>query len=149
MTAIGTDVIVQVGIVVADLEAALHRYAAVFGLPVPPISETRSRQETGILYRGRPTEARARLAFFRMGQVAIELIEPLDGPSTWREHLEAHGPGVHHIAFQVPSMDQALAHLADHRIEVVQQASFRSGRYAYLDSRDALSVMLELLEIRS
>ena len=149
MTAIGTDVIVQVGIVVADLEAASQHYAAVFGLPLPPIAETRSREETGITYRGKPTEARARLAFFRMGQVAIELIEPMDGPSTWRDHLEAHGPGVHHIAFQVPSMEQALAHLTEHRIEVVQQASFRSGRYAYLDSREALSVMLELLEIRS
>jgi catechol 2,3-dioxygenase-like lactoylglutathione lyase family enzyme len=148
MTTIGTDVIVQIGIVVADLEAASRHYAGVFGLPLPPIAETRSRDVTGITYRGRPTDGRARLAFFRMGQVAVELIEPLDGPSTWRDHLETHGPGVHHIAFQVPSMDQALAHLSAHRIEVVQQASFRSGRYAYLDSRETLSVMLELLEIR-
>lgn len=149
MAAIGTDVIVQVGIVVADVEAATQRYAAVFGVPLPPVTESRAREQTGITYRGMPTEGRARLAFFRMGQVAIELIEPLDGPSAWRDHLEAHGPGVHHIAFQVPSIDQALAHLSAHKIEVVQQASFRSGRYAYLDSRDALSVMLELLEIRS
>ncbi len=45
-----------------------------------------------------------------LGQVTVELIEPLGGPSTWQEHLDAHGASVHHIAFEVQGMKDTLAY---------------------------------------
>jgi 4-hydroxyphenylpyruvate dioxygenase-like putative hemolysin len=102
--------------------------------------------EANATYRGQPTEAQAKLAFFDMGQVQIELIEPLGGDSVWQEVLDEKGEGVHHIAFQVKGTDEVTDYLATHDIPVIQQGHYPGGMYTYVDSEPALSVMLELLE---
>jgi methylmalonyl-CoA/ethylmalonyl-CoA epimerase len=81
-----------------------------------------------------------------MGQVSLELIEPIGGPSTWREFLDERGEGVHHIAFTVEGTDEVVAFLAGAGIAVVQQGDYTGGRYTYVDSMSTLGVILELLE---
>ena len=75
------------------------------------------------------------------------MIEPIGGPSAWRDHLEEYGPGIHHIAFQVSELDRELDRLAALDAKLVQRAEFRRGRYAYVDTRDMIGLMLELLQI--
>ena len=143
---LGKPVVCQVGIVVRDIEKTARAYADVFGLPLPPVIVTDPLEKAGTRYRGAPTEARAKLAFFSMGQVSIELIEPLGRPSTWLEHLEKHGESVHHIAFIVQGMDRCLAYLETKGLPLVQRGEYTGGRYAYIESEPALKVALELLE---
>jgi 4-hydroxyphenylpyruvate dioxygenase-like putative hemolysin len=81
-----------------------------------------------------------------MGQVTIELIEPVGGPSTWQEFLDKHGEGVHHLAFMVKGTDQVVAVLEGQGIPMVQQGDYTGGRYTYLDGESKLGVVLELLE---
>jgi 4-hydroxyphenylpyruvate dioxygenase-like putative hemolysin len=97
-------------------------------------------------YRGQPSSGRAKLAFFDLGQVSLELIEPMGGPSTWQEHLDAHGESLHHIAFQIQGMQDKLAYLDANGIPLVQRGEYKGGRYAYVDGMEALGVVLELLE---
>ena len=143
---IGTKVICQVGLVVRDIERSAKAYADVFGVDVPNVIITDPEEKSHIRFRGEPTQARAKLAFFRMGDISLELIEPIDGPSTWREFLDEHGEGVHHIAFQIKGMDNVLAYLEGKDISAVQRGDYTGGRYAYVDSAPALGVILELLE---
>ncbi|HHX65119.1 MAG TPA: VOC family protein, partial [Chloroflexi bacterium] len=103
-------------------------------------------EQSHISYRGESTPARAKLAFFDLGQVRLELIEPVDGPSTWREFLDAHGQGIHHIAFTVRGMDDVLARLESIGGETVQRGDYVGGRYAYVDAVAGLGAVLELLE---
>jgi catechol 2,3-dioxygenase-like lactoylglutathione lyase family enzyme len=138
--------ICQVALVVRDIERTARAFAEVFGMEVPAVRVTETADQTQIRYRGRPTAGRAKLAFFQMGQVSLELIEPFGGPSTWQEALDAHGEGVHHIAFRVGNMKETLAFLESRKIPVVQTGEFKGGRYAYVDSHPALKVLLELLE---
>jgi catechol 2,3-dioxygenase-like lactoylglutathione lyase family enzyme len=143
---IGTNVICQIAVVVQDIERAARRYAEIFGLEVPSWHLTAPKEETNIRYRGEPTEARAKLAFLQMGpQLNIELIEPVGAPSVWQEHLDSHGEGIHHIAFRVQSMDEALAYLDGEGVAAVQRGDFTGGQYTYVDSAADLGVMLELL----
>jgi catechol 2,3-dioxygenase-like lactoylglutathione lyase family enzyme len=145
--ALGTDVICQIGMVVRDIDKTAAAFQEVLGLPAPRVQETAPASETNIRYRGKATEARAKLAFFQMGpQLNVELIEPIGGPSTWQEFLDEHGEGVHHIAFRLKGMDAKLAHLEAHGLETVQRGDFKGGRYAYVDATDKLKVILELLE---
>jgi hypothetical protein len=81
-----------------------------------------------------------------MGQVDIELIEPVDGPSTWRDQLDAGGDSLHHIAFVVDGMADRLAYLAGNEIPLVQRGEYTGGRYAYVDATKQLGTVLELLE---
>jgi len=108
METLGTHTITQVAIVVRDVAKTARAYADLFGLPMPEIIVTDSEEKAHTRYRGAPTPARARLAFFDMGSLALELIEPDGQPSTWQEFLDAHGEGIHHIAFEVKGMADAV-----------------------------------------
>ena len=140
-------IITQVAIVTDDIETTAARWAELLGVEVPPAHWTDPREEAHTVYRGQPTEGRSKLVFFDLGpQVSLELIEPDHEPSTWREFLDANGPGLHHIAFQVKGMDEVLARLEAHQMPTVQRADYTGGRYAYVDSDDRLGCILELLE---
>ena len=143
---LGTTTISQIAVVVRDVERAARTYADVFHLPVPKIIITEKEEVTHVKYRGAPTQARAKLAFFQMGSLSLELIEPVGGPSTWQEFLEKHGEGVHHIAFRIKGMEEVLTFLAGKGMPAVQRGDYKGGRYAYVDSESALGVILELLE---
>ena len=143
---LGTNVICQVGVIVRDIERSIEAYSQILGLPKPPIVVTDEPEFAHTRYRGKPTKARAKLAFFAMGQVSLELIEPVGSPSTWQEFLDERGEGVHHIAFIVKDTDQVVQYLEGQGLEVVQRGDYTGGRYTYVDSASALGVVLELLE---
>lgn len=145
-TELGTDAIVHVALVVTDVETTVARYARVFGKIPPPIRVTGGMAGT-VTFRGEPTEGRAKLAVFKLGQIALEIIEPVGGPSVWQEYLEQHGPGIHHMGLIVPDMKRALAYLEAEEQPVLQHAAFHGGRYAYVGTEKTLGVMLELLEL--
>lgn len=143
---VGINVICQVGLVVRDIDKSIEAYSQVFGLPKPSIIITDPPEIAKTQYKGEPTNAQAKLAFFDMGQVSLELIEPIGGPSTWQEFLEEHGEGVHHIAFRIKGTEQVVAFLEGKSIDVVQQGHYTGGMYTYLDSGPVLGTILELLE---
>jgi catechol 2,3-dioxygenase-like lactoylglutathione lyase family enzyme len=138
----------QIAFTVPDIEKASKAWAAVLGVPVPAWHLTDPLEQAHTRYQGRPTPARAKLAFFHLGQVSIELIEPVDGPSTWRDGLDTVGYGVHHVAFHVEDADAAVAHLAKQGATVVQKGDYAGGQYIYIDSIKQLGVTLELLADR-
>lgn len=143
---LGTTKVTQVAIIVADIEARARAWAEVLGLPVPEIIVTDTVDVARTEYAGAPTPARAKLAFFPLGQVTLELIEPIDGPSTWRDQLERHGDSLHHIAFNVEGMPERLAYLDAKGVPLVQRGEYTGGRYAYVDGAARLGAVIELLE---
>jgi catechol 2,3-dioxygenase-like lactoylglutathione lyase family enzyme len=141
--------ITQIGLVVRDVEKTAKAYADMFGMEMPQIIITEPLAEAKTQYIGKPTEARAKLAFFRFENITIELIEPMGGPSTWKRFLDEEGEGVHHIAFNTPGMDSYIGALAKQGIVVEQEGLWTGGsggRYAYPDATAKLGVILELLE---
>lgn len=145
---IGTDRVVQVGLVVKDIVATTQRYQELLDLPEPGRQQTPGREITETTFHGEPTDATAKLAFLEFGQVQLELIQPDEAPSVWRKHLDKHGDGAQHIAFRVQDTARAVDHLAKHGIGVAQQGYYgdRSGMYTYLESEALLGVSIELLE---
>jgi hypothetical protein len=96
----------QVGYVVSDLEKALPRFAALFG------ECTRMDADTpGTLFRGRRSDVKLKMAFFRSGPLEIELIEPVSGAGPHQEFLDSGGQGVHHVRFRVEDLDAKLPEL--------------------------------------
>jgi methylmalonyl-CoA/ethylmalonyl-CoA epimerase len=146
MNSIGSQVVAQVGIIVRDIEKMTDKYCQIFGIERPNIVTTDTVDKARTSYRGESTPARAKLAFFDMGQVQIELIEPFGGPSIWQEHLDKFGESAHHIAFWVKDTDGVKHFLMQHNIPEAQHGYFEGGMYTYMDSAPQLGVMLELLE---
>lgn len=138
--------VVQIGIVVRDVERTAERYAEVFGIPKPDIVLIAADSFANTVYRGQPSNAYGKAAFFDMGPVQLELIEPVGAPSTWEEFLHIHGEGIHHIAFRVEHFDEAKAFLDARGMTVVQTGGWEGGRYAYIDGISQLGAIVELLK---
>jgi catechol 2,3-dioxygenase-like lactoylglutathione lyase family enzyme len=143
---LGSTIVCQVGLIVRDIAKSTQAYSEVFGMPKPPVIITDEPDIARTTYKGEPTNAQAKLAFFQMGQVALELIEPIGGPSTWQEFLDEKGEGVHHIAFIVRGTNDVVAFLEGKGIHMIQQGYYTGGMYTYMDSAPTLGVILELLE---
>lgn len=142
---LGTNVVTQIAIVVKDIEKAIDGWCELLGVPRPNVSVTDPETAEGV-FRGKRTDAQAKLAFFDLGQVQLEVIEPVGSESVWAEVLAARGEGVHHIAFHVKGTDQVAETLSEHGMPVLQQGKYTGGMYTYIDSESKLKVMLELLE---
>jgi catechol 2,3-dioxygenase-like lactoylglutathione lyase family enzyme len=145
---LGSTHVAQIAVVVHDIEESARRYAEIFGLAVPRIITTEPGASAAMTYRGQQSNAQAKLAFFDMGQVQIELIQPLGGASVWQEALDSRGEHVQHIAFWVEGMQRSADFLKAQGVPMVQRGDMMEGKgqYAYFDSQNSLGVTLELLE---
>jgi len=136
----------QIGIIVRDIEKKVATYAECFGFEKPSIHLTDARDTARTEYRGKPSDARAKLAFFEFPNIEVELIEPDDQDSTWKEYLDKNGEGIHHIAFVINGMERVVSNLQKSEMSLVQKGEYIGGRYAYMDGKDPLGIILELLE---
>ena len=144
--ALGTTTVMQVGLIVRDIEAKARAWSAILGLPMPEIMITDTYEQARTEYQGARSDARAKLAFFHLGQVDLELIEPIGEPSTWNDQLVGHGDSLHHIAFFVKGMQEKSAYLNAAGLPLLQRGEYSGGRYAYFDGIAQLGAILELLE---
>lgn len=136
----------QVALIVRDIEASAKRFADVLGCEAPAIRTTPTRDISNALYKSKPTDARAKLAFFKLGPLSLELIEPIGENSTWMDHLREKGEGLHHIAFMVKDDEATIRDLSKRDIPVVQRGDYTGGRYTYVDATKQLSMVIELLQ---
>lgn len=143
---LGNHVITQIGLLVNDIDKTSQTYADFFGVEKPSWFWTDPADAAQTEYRGERSEARAKLAFFHMGSLQLELIEPDHNPSTWRESLDQNGEGFHHIAFVIEGMQEKIAVLEAGGMPLLQKGEYTGGRYAYIDSFRDLKVLVELLE---
>lgn len=143
----GTSTVAQIGLIVKDIESAAQAYADLLGVEKPPIIITDEYEKAQARFKGKPTRARARLAFFDIGpSLQLELIQPDAEQSTWREDLERKGEGFHHIAFRIKGMKEKIDALGKKGLALLQTGEYTGGRYAYLDGSRDLKLTIELLE---
>jgi len=143
----GLKTVVQVAIVVRDIEASSRRWAELLGMPVPEIRTTRPGHEVQEIYRGSPSEGQVKLTFFNLGQVVLELLEPVSEGTSWKEFLDEKGEGVQHLGFQVVDPVKTSAALEKAGYPVFHQGRYDSddGTYIYHETLDDLGVVIELL----
>ena len=103
----------QVALVVKDIEKASEKYALLFGVAKPDFIVTDELEKARTTYKGQPSIAQAKLAFFDLGKIQLELIESIGEPSTWLDGLQANGESFHHLAFMVENGGKALMITAD------------------------------------
>ncbi|WP_453993703.1 VOC family protein [Bacillus nitroreducens] len=143
---LGTKVIAQIGILVNDIETVSKAYADFFGVEKPQWNWTDPVDVAQTEFNGAPSKARSKLAFFDMGSIQLELIEPDQHQSTWRNYLNEHGEGPHHIAFVVEGLKEKIALMETRNMPLVQKGEYTGGRYAYMDTFKDLKILIELLE---
>lgn len=136
----------QVALVVRDIEKACEKYAQLFGMPKPDYIITDELAKARTTYQGRSSPAQAKLAFFDLGKIQLELIEPIGEPSTWLDGLQANGESFHHLAFMVNDTQASVKAFEQLGVPVVQQGYYEGGMYTYVDSQEEFGVVFELLQ---
>ena len=144
----GQDVVMQVCFVTDDLDATIARFSEVFDKAPVFIGGSPQGGTSDAVLRGKDVRVSYRQTLFRFDNIDVEFIEPGPEPSTWRETLDAKGPGFHHIAIGTRNMTRTTAWLGDRGLPMIQTGDYesRDGRYAYLDGAAVFGGVLELLE---
>lgn len=136
----------QVAIVVRDIEAAIDKWTALLGCERPSKMTTEPGLTRNQNVDGQPSDAQAHLAFFDLGGVQLELIQPLGGESSWQKILDERGEGVHHIAFWTEDMRQTQEAIAPYGPLWHIGDMGGGGQFAYFKTEPELGVTLEILE---
>ena len=119
-------------------------------LGFPEMSFTHSTL-SDLVYHGKPGQFDQELGWQRHGQIVYEWIQPLKGPTAYRDHMKIHGEGFHHLAFDVTDIDASAARLTGLGYPVVQSGAWGdkgkpgSGRFAYNDTESIGGAMVEFL----
>lgn len=143
----GLKTLTQVCIVCRDVDACSKRWAAALGVAPPVIRTTKPGPEVKELYRGKPSTGQARIANIRLGQVTLELLQPVGPDTSWKDVLDQKGESVHHIAFSVQDVDKTVKRFESLGMPVWHQGRFDgdNGTYTYMDGTHSLGVIVELL----
>ena len=125
----------HIGIAVRSIADQLPYYENVLGLKCYNIEEV--------------VDQKVKTAFFKVGQTKIELLEPTSEESTIAKFIEKKGEGVHHIAFAVPNVAQALDEVESKGVQLIDKASRKGAeglQIAFLHPKSTGSVLTELCE---
>jgi Glyoxalase/Bleomycin resistance protein/Dioxygenase superfamily len=89
-------------------------------------------------YLGKPADFVAGISLSYLGDMQLELIEPVRGPNIYSDFLRDSGPGLHHICVEADTLedfDAALTSAAEQGATVPQQGVMPGGlRFAYLSA---------------
>ena len=138
---------IQIALVVHDIEKAAKKWAELFGVPVPPIRVDEPTHNKNLTYRGKEAYYGLKFAVIdcRERGFVIELHEPDDNPSTFREFLDKHGNGVHHIGFEVgPPRDAIVGALAEVCSHLRTVGIYPGSSWTIVDTEEDLGVNLNI-----
>jgi methylmalonyl-CoA/ethylmalonyl-CoA epimerase len=125
----------HIGIAVKNLNDAIKYYSEVFGLECYSIEEVK--------------EQKVKTAFFMVGQTKIELLESTDPEGPIGKFIEKKGEGIHHIAFAVKGIEDALSETEAKGIQLIDKTPRKGAEgldIAFLHPKSTFGVLTELCE---
>jgi methylmalonyl-CoA/ethylmalonyl-CoA epimerase len=126
----------HVAIAVADLDEAISRY--------------QERYRVSPLYREIVEEQGVEEAMLPVGGSFVQLLMPLGDETPVGRFLSKHGEGIHHVAFAVSSIEDALEHLRSQGARLVDpkpRIGGRGARIAFVHPADLAGTLIELVEL--
>jgi len=125
----------HLGVAVEDLDAALHLYAEVLGMPV--------------VHRETVTEQGVEAILLDVGENHVELLAPLGPDTPVGKFLAKKGPGLHHVAYQVTDIEATLSALkaaGTRLIDETPRIGIRSSRVAFVHPASTGGVLTEIVQ---
>jgi methylmalonyl-CoA/ethylmalonyl-CoA epimerase len=132
--------IAHVALAVSDLEAAVARYTGTWGLEVVHREVVPDQGVEEVLLRPKGTE-----------ESHIQLLGALGPDTTVGRFLERRGEGLHHIAYEVEDLDEALRTLSAAGVDLIDREPRRGSagtRVAFVHPKGNRGVLTELVEVQ-
>ncbi|MFW6216812.1 MAG: methylmalonyl-CoA epimerase, partial [Desulfohalobiaceae bacterium] len=122
----------HLGIAVNSLQEARQFYEGALGLSCEKVEEVPSQK--------------VRTAFYELGGVHIELLEPMDEESPVAKFLAKNGPGVHHVAYAVDDVQAQLEQAQQAGCKLINQEPVPGAggkQVAFLHPKSSFGVLTE------
>ena len=123
----------HIGIAVKSIEESRIFYEKVLGLKCYKIEEV--------------ADQKVITAFFQIGETKIELLEPTSPESPIAKFLEKKGAGIHHIAYAVDNVNEALKDAEDNGVQLIDKQERKGAdglNIGFLHPKSTESVLTEL-----
>jgi len=94
-------------------------------------------------------EQKVKVAILELGDVHIELLEPLNPESTVAKFIEKKGEGLHHLAFEVEDIEQVLRELKDSGVKLIDEKPRKGAmdsKIAFIHPSSTGGVLVEICE---
>ncbi|SCK14336.1 Glyoxalase/Bleomycin resistance protein/Dioxygenase superfamily protein [Variovorax sp. HW608] len=134
----------QISLAVEDLDATIRRFHEQVGIGpwavwTPKLTNTK--------IRGKPQHYSLKLALAWTKDFMWEVVQPLEGPSVFREFLDRNGDGVHHVLVdtQDQSFEQIIAEATARGFPPAMEGSWEGTDFAFLQTEDSLKTTFEVL----
>jgi methylmalonyl-CoA/ethylmalonyl-CoA epimerase len=125
----------HVGVAVEDIDAALALYRDALGMP--------------LVHRETVTEQGVDAALLDVGDCHIELLQPLGSETAVGKFLARRGPGLHHVAYRVSSIDDTLSALTAAGLRLIDErprVGIRGSKVAFVHPASTGGVLTEIVE---
>jgi methylmalonyl-CoA/ethylmalonyl-CoA epimerase len=125
----------HIGVAVEQLDPALELYRDTLALE---LAHREVVEEQGV-------EA----VLLDVGENHVELLAPLSPDTPVGRFLAKNGPGLHHVAYQVDDIDDALGALKQAGLALIDEqprAGIRGSRVAFVHPRSTAGVLTEIVE---
>jgi len=125
----------HIGVAVDDLDAAVELYGGSFAMATA--------------HRVTVEEQGVDAVLLDVGENHVELMAPLGPDTPVGKFLAKRGPGLHHVAYQVPDVEAELARLRDAGVELIDEAprtGLRDSRVAFLHLDSTGGVLTEIVQ---
>lgn len=139
--------ILQVGIVVRDCYASMKTYTEKYSIGPWAIYDFTPDTVQDMSVLGKPQEYAMRLALTTVGNVELELIEPLDDKSDYAKFLKERGEGVHHLGVEVDEPEKAEQLFQAKGVGNLQAGRWRDTTYTYFETQKDLATILETFTV--
>jgi methylmalonyl-CoA epimerase len=125
----------HVGVAVEDIDAALVLYRDTLGLP--------------LVHRETVSEQGVDAVLLDIGDSHIELLQPLAPDTAVGKFLARRGPGLHHVAYRVASVEETLSALSAAGIRLIDErprTGIRGSQVAFIHPSSTGGVLTEIVQ---
>jgi len=125
----------HIGVAVEEIEPAIELY--------------RDGLQLDVGHREVVEEQGVEAVLLDVGENHVELLAPLGPDTPVGKFLAKRGPGLHHVAYQVPDIEATLATLAQAGVELLDEqprVGIRGSRVAFLKPKGLGGVLTEIVE---
>jgi len=128
----------QVGICVKDVVRTAENYWNILGIGPWEIRDWGTHALYDRTYHGRPAWGRERLAHAYIGDLELELVQPVEGDSVYQDWIDEHGEGIHHLKFLCEDIDETSRLLTEQGFPSLQSGHFgdpkeKAGGFNYIE----------------
>ena len=126
----------HIGIAVNNLEGAISFYGGTLCMTFKGVEEVAGYK--------------VKVAFFQIGESKIELLEPTSKDSFLAGFLEKKGEGIHHIAYEVESIEDVINKLEEEGTRMIDKTprqGAHGARVAFIHPESSQGILTELCQM--